>query len=43
MNKTDAHCSTPNYCLPMNQKQLDPKEEEEKKKDGWYEGEIQKT
>ncbi|KAK5071219.1 hypothetical protein LTR64_007723 [Lithohypha guttulata] len=34
---------TPNMCLPMNQRQLDPKEEEEKKKNGTYEREIEKT
>lgn len=34
---------TPNMCLPMNQKKLDPKEEEEKKKSGWYEENIEKT
>ncbi|KIW50281.1 hypothetical protein PV05_11883 [Exophiala xenobiotica] len=34
---------TPNMCLPMNQRKLDPKEEEEKKKSGWYEREMEKT
>lgn len=34
---------TPNMCLPMNQRQLDPEEEERKKKDGTYEAEIAKT
>lgn len=34
---------TPNFCLPMNQRKLDPKEEEEKKNSGFYEGEIAKT
>lgn len=34
---------TPNMCLPMNQRKLDPKEEEEKKKNGTYEREIEKT
>lgn len=34
---------TPNMCLPMNQRKLDPKEEEEKKKNGYYEQEIEKT
>ena len=34
---------TPNFCLPMNQKKLDPKEEEEKKKNGHYEEAIEKT
>ncbi|WPH04657.1 cyclohexanone monooxygenase [Acrodontium crateriforme] len=28
---------TPNFCLPMNQRKLDAKEEEEKKKNGTYE------
>jgi cation diffusion facilitator CzcD-associated flavoprotein CzcO len=28
---------TPNFCLPMNQRKLDPKEEEERKKSGEYE------
>lgn len=34
---------TPNFCLPMNQRLLDPKEEEEKKKAGKYEEEFAKT
>lgn len=34
---------TPNFCLPMNQRPLDPKEEEEKKKAGKYEEEFEKT
>lgn len=34
---------TPNMCLPMNQRKLDPKEEEQKKKDGTYEAQIEKT
>jgi len=33
---------TPNYCLPMNQRLLDPKEEEEKKKRGEYEEAFKK-
>ena len=28
---------TPNYCLPMNQRKLDPNEEEKKKANGDYE------
>jgi len=28
---------TPNLCMPMSQKKLDPQREEEKKKSGWYE------
>lgn len=34
---------TPNYCLPMNQRKLDPEEEERKKKDGTYERDFEKT
>ncbi|QDS70788.1 hypothetical protein FKW77_004242 [Venturia effusa] len=34
---------TPNMCLPMNQRKLDPKEEEEKKKNGTYEKNFAKT
>lgn len=34
---------TPNYCLPMNQRLLDPEEEERKKKEGKYEEEFEKT
>lgn len=34
---------TPNMCLPMNQRPLDPKEEEQKKKDGTYEKQIEAT
>jgi cation diffusion facilitator CzcD-associated flavoprotein CzcO len=34
---------TPNYCLPMNQRKLDPKEEEENKKNGKYEDAFKKT
>ncbi|KAJ4617856.1 hypothetical protein HRR85_002843 [Exophiala dermatitidis] len=34
---------TPNMCLPMNQRKLDPAEEEKKKKDGTYEKEMEKT
>lgn len=34
---------TPNYCLPMNQKKLDPKEEEENKKSGKYEEAMKTT
>lgn len=34
---------TPNMCLPMNQRKLDPKEEEEKKKNGIYEKNFAKT
>lgn len=34
---------TPNMCLPMNQRKLDPEEEERKKKDGTYEAEMAKT
>jgi cation diffusion facilitator CzcD-associated flavoprotein CzcO len=38
-----VYLRTPNMCLPMNQRKLDPKEEEQKKKDGTYEREIEKT
>jgi cation diffusion facilitator CzcD-associated flavoprotein CzcO len=38
-----VYLRTPNMCLPMHQRPLDPKEEEEKKKDGTYEAEIEKT
>ncbi|EXJ95279.1 hypothetical protein A1O1_00399 [Capronia coronata CBS 617.96] len=38
-----VYLRTPNMCLPMNQRLLDPKEEEEKKKNGTYEREIEKT
>jgi cation diffusion facilitator CzcD-associated flavoprotein CzcO len=38
-----CYIRTPNYCLPMNQRKLDPKEEEQKKKDGTYEREIEAT
>ena len=34
---------TPNLCLPMNQRTLDPEEEERKKKDGTYQKEIEAT
>lgn len=34
---------TPNMCLPMNQRKLDPAEEQKKKDSGWYEQEIEKT
>lgn len=34
---------TPNFCLPMNQRKLDPKEEEQKKKDGKYEEAFAET
>ncbi|EME41043.1 hypothetical protein DOTSEDRAFT_74545 [Dothistroma septosporum NZE10] len=34
---------TPNMCLPMNQKKLDPAEEERKKQDGTYEKLINDT
>lgn len=34
---------TPNLCLPMNQRVLDPKEEEEKKKQGVYEARFNDT
>lgn len=34
---------TPNMCLPMYQRKLDPKEEEEKKKAGFYEEMHEKT
>ena len=34
---------TPNLCLPMNQRQLDPQEEKKKKEDGTYERDIAKT
>lgn len=38
-----VYLRTPNMCLPMNQRKLDPEEEERKKKDGTYEREIAKT
>ncbi|KPI44383.1 Baeyer-Villiger monooxygenase [Cyphellophora attinorum] len=38
-----VYLRTPNMCLPMNQRKLDPEEEERKKKDGTYEAEIEKT
>jgi cation diffusion facilitator CzcD-associated flavoprotein CzcO len=38
-----VYLRTPNLCLPMNQKLLDPKEEEEKKNNGWYEEQIEAT
>ena len=38
-----CYIRTPNFCLPMNQKKLDPKEEQEKKDSGYYEQEIEKT
>jgi len=34
---------TPNMCLPMNQRKLDPQEEEKKKQDGTYEKLINDT
>lgn len=34
---------TPNFCLPMNQRKLDPEEEQRKKDDGTYEREFAKT
>ncbi|KAK5112582.1 hypothetical protein LTR62_003896 [Meristemomyces frigidus] len=34
---------TPNFCLPMNQRPLDPKEEEQKKKNGDYEKAMNDT
>ncbi|KAK0335045.1 hypothetical protein LTR91_005009 [Friedmanniomyces endolithicus] len=34
---------TPNFCLPMNQRQLDPKEEEQKKANGDYEKAFNET
>ena len=33
---------TPNYCLPMNQRTLNPKDEEEDKKNGIYEADMKK-
>jgi cation diffusion facilitator CzcD-associated flavoprotein CzcO len=38
-----VYLRTPNLCLPMNQHMLDPKEEEEKKKNGWYEKQMEMT
>lgn len=38
-----VYIRTPNLCLPMNQRTLDPEEEERKKKDGTYEKAIQDT
>lgn len=34
---------TPNMCLPMNQAVLDAVEQDQKKKSGWYESEMEKT
>ena len=34
---------TPNMCLPMNQRALDAKEEEQKKEGGWYEQQMEIT
>lgn len=38
-----VYLRTPNLCLPMKQGALDPVEEAEKKRNGWYDAEIQKT
>ena len=38
-----VYLRTPNMCLPMNQRKLDPEEEQRKKDDGTYEREIAKT